>query len=258
MFAPVAKTDTQMTTETAQIITTVKRHLRARGLHYRDVALGLGVSEVSVKRLFANGRFTLDRLEEVCRFLGLTLAELVQDAAAAEKPLRTLDEAQEQRLVSDERLMLVAVCALNHWKIEDIVAAYRLTRAECLKLLLTLDRMGLIALLPGDRIRVLVARDFDWLPDGPIRHYFLTSGLGEFLEGGFADDSATLEFAQGMLTKKAREELALELRRLKSRFAALHAESASEPLTHRRGTGLVMGAREWEPRMFARLRRDPG
>lgn len=245
-----------MTTESAQLIETLKRQLRTRRLTYRDVAQALQLSEPSVKRLFASGRLTLDRLEDLCRFLGLTLAELVQDAAAAVAPLRTLDAAQEKRLVSDEKLMLVAVCALNHWTIDDIVAAYRLTRAECLKLLLALDRMGLIALLPGDRIRLLVARDFDWLPGGPIRHYFMTNGMGEFLDGGFAAEGETLEFAQGMLTEKARAELALELRRLKSRFAALHAESASAALTHRRGTGLLMGVREWEPRMFERLRRE--
>lgn len=154
--------------------------------------------------------------------------------------------------------MLVAVCALNHWSADDIVRAYRLTRAECLKLLLTLDRMGLIAVMPGDRIRLLVARDFDWIPGGPIRQYFRTHGLGDFLEGGFAAHGEMLEFVQGMLTEAARAELAVELRRLKSRFAALHDESASAPLTHRRGAGLLIGTREWEPRMFERLRRSAG
>lgn len=53
------------------------------------------------------------------------------------------------------------------------MAEYRLTRAECVKYLLMLDRMGLVELLPGDRIRPRVARDFDWSPDGPIRRYFM-------------------------------------------------------------------------------------
>lgn len=42
-----------------------------------------------------------------------------------------------------------------------MVDTYQLTRADRLKRLLVLDRMGLIALLPGDRIRLKVARDFD-------------------------------------------------------------------------------------------------
>jgi hypothetical protein len=124
--------------------------------------------------------------------------------------------------------------------------------------LLTLDRMGLIALLPGDRIRVLVARDFDWIPGGPFRQYFMAHALGDFLEGTFAGSGESLEFAQGMLTEAARAELAIELRRLRAKFAALHDESASAALTHRRGTGLLVGTREWEPHGFEALRRDAG
>ncbi|WP_322106733.1 helix-turn-helix transcriptional regulator [Paraburkholderia sp. J41] len=190
--------------------------MRARRLTYRDVAQTLRLSEPSVKRLFAKGRFTLDRLEEVCGLLGLTLSDLVQESAPAIPALRMLSAAKEAQLVSDERLMLVAVCALNHWGVDDIIRAYRLTRAACLKLLLTLESMGLIALMPGDRIRLLVARDFDWIPGGPIRQYFCTHGLDDFLESSFNGHGETLEFVQGMLTDAARTELAAELRRLKA------------------------------------------
>jgi hypothetical protein len=244
--------------ESAQLVETLKRQLRAQRLTYRDVAEALQLSEPSVKRVFANGRFTIDRLEQICGLLGFTLAELVRESASAVPALRVLSASQEAQLVSDDRLMLVAVCALNHWTPDDIVRTYRITRAECLTLLLKLDRMGLIALMPGDRIRLLVARDFDWIPGGPIRQYFLTHGLGDFLDGGFAENGDTLEFVQGMLTEAARAELAAELRRLKSRIAALHNESASASLAHRRGTGLLIGMREWEPHEFARLRRGPG
>ncbi|WP_423383011.1 helix-turn-helix domain-containing protein [Burkholderia sp. LMG 32019] len=244
--------------ESTQLIETLKRQLRARRLTYRDVAQALRMSEPGVKRLFSKGRFTIDRLEQICGLLGFTLAELVQESASAVPQLRVLDSAQEAQLVSNERLLLVAVCALNHWSVDDIVSRYRVTRAECLKLLLRLDRMGLIALLPGDRIRLLISRDFDWIPGGPIRQYFMAHGLGDFLESTFAGAGETLEFAQGMLTETARAELELELRRLRSRFASLHDESSSAPLAHRCGTGLLVGTREWEPRMFGQLRRHAG
>jgi transcriptional regulator with XRE-family HTH domain len=242
--------------ESIRLVETLKRQLRARRLTYRDVAHALRLSEPSVKRLFATGRFTIARLEQVCALLGLTLAELVQESASAVPALQMLSASNETQLVSDERLMLVAVCALNHWTLDDIVRTYRITRSGCLKLLLKLDRMGLIALLPGDRVRLLVSRDLDWIPGGPIRQYFLEHGLDDFLGSAFAGRGETLEFAQGMLTGAARDELAAELRRLRSKFAALHDESASAALMHRQGTGLLIGLREWEPRMFVRLRRD--
>ena len=85
--------------------------------------------------------------------------------------------------------------------VAEIVAEYRLTRAECLKYLLVLDRMGLIELLPGDRIRPRVARDFDWSPDGPIRRYFMEHALDDFLDSDFSKAEETLEFAQGLVTE---------------------------------------------------------
>jgi hypothetical protein len=72
-------------------------------------------------------------------------------------------------LIADNKLLLVAVCAVIHWSLADITSTYRPTQAEGLKRLLLLDRMGVIALMPGDRIRLRVARDFDWRPGGPIR-----------------------------------------------------------------------------------------
>lgn len=56
-----------------------------------------------------------------------------EEAAAALPVLRRLTREQEAQLVLDRKLLLVAVCALNHWSAEEIVAAYQITRAECVK-----------------------------------------------------------------------------------------------------------------------------
>jgi len=242
-------------TETAQLIETLKRQLKAQGMTYRDVARALDVSETSVKRLFASGRFTLERVAEIAQLLGYTLAELVQEASASAPRLRVLTEQQEALLVSDEKLLLVAVCAINYWTVQDIVSAYRVTQAECVKYLLMLDRMNVIALLPGDRIRVRVARDFDWLPGGPIRRYFHAHVLDDFLGSRFDGPGETMTFLQGMLTDAAAAELEQELRRLASKAAALHAESSSAPLGQKHGTALLIAKRIWEPTGFHALRR---
>lgn len=156
-------------TQITQLISTLKQRLKAAGMTYRDVAQALDLSEPSVKRLLASGRLTLERLAQFCELLGLTMAELLQEAERSTPRLQMLTREQETQLVSNEKLLLVAVCALNHWSLEDIVSAYCVSKAECIKHLLVLERMGLADLKPGNRIRLLVARDFDWLPDGPIR-----------------------------------------------------------------------------------------
>ncbi len=230
-------------TEVSQLLSTLKRQLKLQGRTYRYVADELGLSEQSVKRLFASGRFPLDRLIQVSNLLGFTLAELSREANVSEARVRTLTEQQEKELVSDPKLLLVAVCALNHWTMADILAVYQLSETECLQKLLHLDRLHLVCLLPGNRIRLNVARDFDWIPHGPIRHYFEDGGLADFLDSPFAHPDEVQGFAHGMLTEPAIAKMQSELRLLAS------------PLSKRRGTGLLLAMREWEPASFTALRR---
>lgn len=241
--------------EVTQLLATVKRQLKQQGKTYRDVAAALSLSEASVKRLLTSETLGLDRLVEIGNLLGFTLAELAQEAAATETRLRTLSAAQEKELVSDVKLLLVAVCALNHWTLQDMLAVYRLGEAECLHKLLHLDRLHLIALMPGNRIRLNVARDFDWLADGPIRRFFRTQGLDDFLDSRFDRPEESLAFTHAMLTESALARMQAELRQIRARFAELHQESLASPLPKRRGSGLLLALREWEPAGFTALRR---
>ena len=242
-------------TETRQIISTIKRLLKSQGLSYRDVAHHLNLSEPSVKRLFSSGRFTLQRLEQLSHLLGYTLAELSREADATHARLATLTEKQEREIVSNPKLLVVAVCALNQWTMPEIVAAYRITETECLKYLLRLDKLRIIDLLPGNRIRLNVSRDFDWLPMGPIRQYFREKGERDFLHSGFTREDEAMAFVHGMFTEQAVAQIQEELRRLRQKFAVLHEESLAAPLNKRHGLGLLFAMRNWEPDDFVQLRR---
>ena len=242
-------------TETARLIATIKKQLKSQGMTYRDLAAALKISEPSIKRMFASGRLTIDRLVQISNLLGFTLAELSKEAQAGQLRLRTLTEKQERELVSEPKLLLIAVCALNHWTLAEIVEYYRVSEAECIKYLLRLDKLRIIDLLPGNRIRINVSRDFDWLPYGPIKQYFQERGQGDFLKSKFAQDDEAMAFVHGMFTDQALAQILGELRRLRQKFAELHEESLSAPLSKRRGIGLFLAMRGWEPADFTKLRR---
>ncbi|WP_035055722.1 hypothetical protein [Andreprevotia chitinilytica] len=240
--------------ETRQLLATLKRRFKARGLTYRQAGDALGLSEPSIKRLFSTGNMSLQRLCELAALADLTLAELAAESLA-EPSLHHLNGEQEQELVADIHLLLVAVCALNHWAVEQIITVYALSETVCVQKLLRLDKLGLIALMPGNRIRLLVARDFDWLPDGPIRGFFRDKGRPDFLDANFAAADETMLFLHGMLTPAAAMQFRQKLRRLKQEFADLHRDSLAVPLSFRRGTGMLIAMREWEPAAFSALRR---
>jgi transcriptional regulator with XRE-family HTH domain len=244
-----------MSTEIIQLVATIKRQLKAQGLTYKDVGRALKLSEASIKRVFASERFTVTRLAQVGQLLGFTLAELLQESTSSLPPVGTLTREQEAQLVSDDKLLLVAVCSLNHWSLADILSVYQIEKMDAVKRLRILDRMGIIELLPGDRIRRRAKRDFDWIPDGPIRSYFAKQGLRDFVEGPFDPQDESLDFAHGMLTASAQAELKLELRRLRSKLVALHEQSIPAPLFEKDGIAVLLAIRRWEPIAFRRMRR---
>jgi transcriptional regulator with XRE-family HTH domain len=242
-------------TEIAQLMLCLKRQLKSQGYTYKDVAKTLDMAESGVKRLFSSQKISLDRLAQLAQMLGFSIAELMLLASTSLPQLRLLTRAQEAQLVADERLLLVAVCALNHWSVAEIAHVYRLSEADIFTRLMVLERMGLLQVLPGNRIRLLVRRDFDWLPDGPIRAYFLSEGLHDFLNAKFVAQAEVLDFSHAMLTATAATQFQAELRKLRSRLAQLHDESATAPLADKTGVGLLLALREWEPRAFAASRR---
>lgn len=242
--------------EIDQLVATLKRRLKIQGMTYRSLAQALGLSEPSVKRMFASRRFSIERMIEISNLLGFTLSELAHEAAVSERRLHTLSEAQERELVSDEKLILVAVCVLNQWEIQDIVSTYKVTEAECVQRLVKLDRLRLIALLPGNRIRLNIARDFDWRAKGPIRMYFQSQGLNDFMKSDFSQDDEVMAFSHAMLTESASAKMQTEIRKLRLKFSELHEESLAAPLAKRRGTGMLLALREWEIGTFTKLRRS--
>ena len=64
--------------QTSDLLAALKKCLRAKGLTYRDVAQALQLSEASIKRLFSEQTFSLSRLEDVCRFLDMSIYDLAR------------------------------------------------------------------------------------------------------------------------------------------------------------------------------------
>ena len=79
---------------------------------------------------------------------GLELDELVSIVEARRRDVEELDEEQEEVLVGDRKLLLVAFLLLNHWTVDQIVSAYDIDDLEMVRLLARLDRLKIIDLLP--------------------------------------------------------------------------------------------------------------
>lgn len=241
--------------EATALVDALKRVLKSRGLTYADIAGGLGLSEASVKRIFSRRDFTLERIDEICRIAGVDFAELARAASEERASKEHLTVEQETEIVSDPKLLLVALCAVNNWTLDEIVRTYDLTRAECTRCLARLDRLRIIELAPGDRIRPLISRTFSWRPGGPIQRFFHARIEAEYLGSRFDRPDELFLFASGMLSRASSAELVTRLRRVARDFAEQHREDLALPLASRVGTSLLVALRPWEPRAFRQLRR---
>lgn len=247
--------------QSTRIVQVLKQALRQRRVSYAQIADHLGLSLSSVKRLFSTGGFTLQRLEAVCDLADVDLLELARRAEAQRLRVTSLDEDRERELVADPVLLLVAICALNRWPFERIVERYRISEPRLIQCLARLDRMGLIELLPGNRIKPRVARSFAWLPHGPIHRYFIEHVQSAFLSGTFEPERDLHRFAWGMLSAESAAALRAKLVELVEMFDALTRGDEVRPVEEdqTKGSCLLVALREWEPAGFQALRRPlPG
>jgi transcriptional regulator with XRE-family HTH domain len=242
--------------QTQQLITALKRTLKAHGLTYADVAERLDLSEASVKRLFAQQRFTLQRLEQVCQLMGLEitdLARMIQNRAGA--PISALTRDQEREIVADLELLLVAVCVLNHWGLDEIRDYFELSEVSCIRHLTHLDRLKMIELLPNNRWKLLVSPHFKWLENGPIQQFFLDKLQSDFFNSRFNQEREELIVLNGMLAASSFSVFQRRMAHLAREFDELSSDDAALPLAEREGTTVVLAMRPWRYGLFNPFRK---
>lgn len=244
--------------QTVQLVDTLKKLLRERKITYAEVAGTLGLSEANVKRMFSKRHFTLNRLEEICAMAGADLGYLMARMHEGSMVLDELGEEDERELVSDPKLLLAAQLLVNRWEYEDIVETYNIDEFEATRLLAKLDRLGIIELLPGNRVKPKLSRDFKWIHNGPVYKFFEQHISREFFECKFDPKAGEiLIFVAGMLSRQSNVQMQNSLRRLAREFDELSKEDGKLPLEDTFGTGMVLAMRPWELSIFTKMRRRP-
>jgi transcriptional regulator with XRE-family HTH domain len=240
---------------TQDLVVALKAELRRAGITYAQLAAELGLAESSVKRIFAKGDLTLSRIDEVLAVLRMDFAELARQVAQATPPRRELTEAQEQAVVRDPKLLLTTLCVMSQWSVEQIVAAYTLSRPQATACLMALHQLGLIELRQGPgtqlRYRLKIDKAFRWRPDGPVMRFFRERAMADYFAGDFGGPGETLMLVHGRLAPAQVQVFEERLQRLAQDFAQQHLADQKLPAHERRAVTLVLAQRSW---LFAGLR----
>lgn len=241
--------------QTQQLTAALKQCLKAKGITYADLALELGLSEASVKRIFSRGDLSLGRLETVCRKVEIDFYDLARLARNRDAASETLTAEQEQALARDARLLTVLHLLLNDWTFQEILAEYALTEAELVRMLVRLDRLRVIELAPRNRVRLRCPKHLAWRPGGAVWATHERRVLEEFFGADFVDARAHRHFEVRELSPESLAVLRRKLDKLAAEFNELaEMDSVLRP-SERVSVGLVAACRLWTFSISHALRR---
>jgi len=241
--------------QTLHLINTLKKALKAHGLTYADIAKKIDMSEASIKRMFSEKNFTLNRLEQLCQCMELELSDLLTLMKEDETNISQLSDEQEKEIVNDLTLLLVTVCVLNRWTLDEISQRYKISETEGIQYLCKLDKLKIIDLLPKNKIKLLIASNFSWRENGPIQKFFQSKVEKEFFSSRFNKSNERLFVVNGMLANSSNIVFQKKMEKLVREFNELNDSDANLSLEERTGTTAVIAIRNWNYGVFEHLRK---
>ena len=240
--------------ESAAIIQVLKRSLKTRGLTYRDLAKRIGLSEASIKRVFASETFTLQRLEAICAAIGLSMMEVVRIAAEThDAPSKFLTIEQEQLLADSPRLLACFYLLLNGRSSAEIIERMGLSDRELRKFYVMLDNARLIELQPRLKARLRVGPVITWRNDGPMYRAYERRVKAEFLQSEFRGSREALHFRSAEISDASAQVLARKLEHLERDFVEMATLDVGLPAAKKQNVALLVAFRPWVLSMFSSL-----
>lgn len=239
----------------AELVQAIKKELKSAGMTYADLAVAMGMAESSVKRMLAKGDMALSRVDAICRAMKLDFSDLARRVADNQPLLKEMTLEQERAVVADKKLLLMAICVLSQWTVEQISSYYQLTEAECVKYLAQLDRIGIIELRPMNRYRLKLSKAFRWRPHGPVMDYFRENAVLDYFSGGFDGEDEGILLVHGSISRALAPVFLERLQKVAQDFAQQHQTDQKLDDKDKGGYTLLLAMRGWEFEAFARLRR---
>lgn len=249
-----------MTTKahTSTLISALKSTLKSRSITYDELATRLQLSHASVKRLFAEETFTLKRIEDICNVLEIDFFDLARLARGASADTDEMTTQQEQALATDARLLGMFYLVFNEWTFDAILENYDISKAECTRLLLQLDKLRLIELGANNVLRLKVPRTIRLQHDGPIRRAHGKAVLNDFLQVNFAEMGGYFRFEFRDLSHASVAHIERKLERIAQEFNELAELDGYLPPDQRQTVGLALGMRPWTMSWMTGLKQKRG
>jgi DNA-binding Xre family transcriptional regulator len=245
------------TGETEQLLIGLKRLMKSRSVTYRELGKRIGLSEVSVKRIFSLSSLSVARLEQICRAIDVSIQELARLAGEQSNDAsEVISLEQETALAADPKLLACYYLIANGRTGSEISVELGADERQVRRWLVKLDALRLVELRSKLRARARTASSIVWRRDGPVRRLYERQVRQEFLQSPFALPGEALHFRSAELSEASCRVLLRKLERLTNEFRDLAELDRTLPSRDKRSVAALLALRPWVFSMFDSLRPD--
>lgn len=173
-------------------IHSLKRILKERKITYRQLGEGIGLTESGVKKIFSAKDGSFQRLVEICRFIGVSLVEIIDDGDIKSVSYST---QQQTSFLNEPELFFLYWCLVYERRSFDTAKKFlKLSDKRAFQLARKLDSLKLIKLLPQNKIQVPSIKAIRWKNDGEFTKQIYKSWAQSLVHSVAKPNGAENEF----------------------------------------------------------------
>lgn len=164
-----------------KIMLEVKRKMRQLNFTQEQLAKELKVSLPTAKRWLAGRGVNLIILRKISEFLGCSFSELILSAEDHTLESYTYTLEQEKVLSQEPKLLAFLDLLISGKSVAAISSRYNLSSEHVTKMILKLDKIGLLEAHPKERVKLLIHGEPQWIRGGPLSKKFRSVMIEDFL-----------------------------------------------------------------------------
>jgi len=227
-----------------ELVGKIKRTMKERGLTYKYMAERLNISEASLKRSFSKNLFTIERIDQICAALNLTLEELGKTDLDGFK-VEFLSDDQEAFLAAEEKFFVVFYLIASGFSFDSVSKYFDFEKRELERILLSMDKLNLIKLFPGNHIVACVKQGVWWKLDGPLSKKYGEIIRSDFFKSRFEASYEHAWLTAGNLSPESVSTLQKKQDQVISAFQDLVELDAHLPIKRKINVTFISGLRPW-------------
>lgn len=164
-----------------ELMTLLKNLAKSQGVTQKMIAEKFEVSLPTVKRWYQGKGLTLEQANLLSEYLGISLGEALM---SIKKNTNNFEYTMEQEnFFSNNPDYLAFFDNLIRGKtVQSVVKKFNISNIKTTKYLLKMEKLGLIELLPKNKVKLLVTGEPVWRKNGPLSKRFKNKIINDFLE----------------------------------------------------------------------------